>query len=345
MANKDYYEILGVKRSASDKDIKQAYRRLARKHHPDLNPGDKAAEARFKDINEAYEVLSEPASRKKYDQFGANWKYADKMGQPPPPGGGGPGQGEWTTWDMGGAQGASGVNFEDVGGFGDIFEVITGRRGRGGRAGGFGARARRGEDVEQPVEVTLEEAYEGTTRLLQTHSVESCPTCKGAGMVQNLPCATCQGSGQIMRPRRLEVKIPPGVTTGSRVKIAGEGSPGSGGGARGDLYLVTHVKPHPRFQRKGDDLYTDLEVPLADMVLGGEVQVPTVKGKVILKVPPRTQNGKSFRLSGMGMPHLGGAGKGDLYAKAEVVLPTDLTEKEQKLFEEIRESRRSGQPV
>ncbi|MDO8491829.1 MAG: J domain-containing protein [Dehalococcoidia bacterium] len=345
MATRDYYEILGLKRTASDKDMKQAYRRLARKHHPDLNPGNKAAEATFKEINEAYEVLSDPANRKKYDQFGANWKYADRMGQPPPPGGGqGQGQGPWTAWDFDAqpGAGAAGAGFESAGDFGDIFEVLSGRR---GRTGGFGGRTRRGEDVEQPVEVTLEEAHEGTTRLLQTHSIESCPTCKSSGRVQNLPCSTCQGSGQVMRPRRLEVKIPPGVATGSRVKIAGEGGPGSGGGSRGDLYLVTHVRPHPRFQRKGDDLHTDVDVPLTDMVLGGEVEVPTVKSKVVLKIPHRTQNGKAFRLAGLGMPHLGGAGKGDLYARVQVVLPTELTEKEQKLFEELKESRRSGQPV
>lgn len=326
MANRDYYDILGVRRDASDKDIKQAYRRLARKYHPDINPGNKSAEDRFKQINEAYEVLSDPEKRKKYDQFGANWKYADRFAQADAqPGGGIP-------WDFGKTE-ATTFHAEDMG---DVFESLFG----GGGGAGFRARPRKGQNIEHPVEITLEEAYSGTARLLEMPGSEVCPTCKGSGIIQGVSCYTCRGSGQTARPRRLEVKVPPGVTNGSRVRIAGEGRPGFAGGARGDLYLVVSVMPHPVFQRQDDDLQLDVPLPFTDAVLGGEVQVPTLKGKVLLRIPPRTQNGKVFRLAGQGMPKLGSSAKGDLFAKVQAVLPTDLTPKEEELFQQLRAQRK-----
>ena len=190
-------------------------------------------------------------------------------------------------------------------------------------------------------EVTLAEAYRGTTRVLHIQNEEPCSICGGSGKLVGAVCHVCQGSGLIMRPRRLEVKIPPGVTNGSRVRVAGEGRPGRGG-ARGDLYLVISVRPHERFSRRGDDLHAEVEAPLLDAVLGGEVAVPTLKGKAMLKIPPLTQNGRVFRLAGLGMPHLGGGGKGDLYARVKVILPADLSPEERELFEKLRKMQKVG---
>ena len=190
-------------------------------------------------------------------------------------------------------------------------------------------------------EVTLAEAYRGTTRVLNMQTEEPCTTCGGSGKLVGAVCHVCQGAGAIMRPRRLEVKIPPGVTDGSRVRVAGEGRPGRGG-TRGDLYLVISVRPSERFSRRGDDLHTEVELPLVDAVLGGEVEVTTLKGKAMLKVPPLTQNGRVFRLAGLGMPRLGGDGKGDLYARVKVILPAELSPEEQELFEKLKKMRRVG---
>lgn len=315
MAGSDYYSILGISKSASDKEIKQAYRRLARKLHPDVNPADKKAEEEFKKINEAYEVLSDPEKRKKYDQFGDNWQRADQFA-----GAGNWGQGRTT-------QTTEGFDFSGLGDFDSIFDSILGRR-------GASRRTSRGSDIEHPVEVTLEEAYNGTSRLLRLQVEESCPSCGGKGS-RNGRCSACLGAGLIMRNKRIEVKIPPSVADGSRVKITGAGSAGRGGGPTGDLYLVISVRPHQKFERKGNDLYTDVAVPFLTAILGGEVEVPTLTSKVALKIPPETQNGRVFRLSGMGMPHLNRSGKGDLYAKVSVVLPSKLSEKQKRLFEEL----------
>jgi len=193
-------------------------------------------------------------------------------------------------------------------------------------------------------EVTLAEAYRGTSRVLNMQTEEPCSTCGGSGRLVGAVCHVCQGSGVSMRSRRLEVKIPPGVSDGSRVRVAGEGPrpSGRGGGARGDLYLVISVRPHERFGRRGDDLHTEVEVPLLDAVLGGEVAVSTLKGKAVLKIPPLTQNGRVFRLAGLGMPHLGSGAKGDLFAKVEVMLPADLSPEERELFEKLKAARRVG---
>jgi DnaJ-class molecular chaperone len=191
--------------------------------------------------------------------------------------------------------------------------------------------------VQQPVEVSLEEAYHGTSRVLQMEREEPCTTCRGQGQVAGAICHACRGAGATVRPRRLEVKIPPGVRDGSRVRVAGEGTTGPAGA--GDLHLVLSVRPHQRFERRGDDLYTELDVPLTDAILGAEIQVPTLTSRVMLKVPPLTQNGRSFRLGGLGMPHLNGTGKGDLYARIRVKLPDQLSDREKKLFEELRAAR------
>ena len=300
MAKRDYYDILGVKRNATEKEIKQAYRRLARQHHPDINPGDKAAEARFKEVNEAYEVLSDADIRKKYDRFGEGWKHAEHFAQA-----GARGRAP-TGWRREQRSGPAASVF-DAFDFGadDSFEGIFGR-------GGFRTPRMQGQSIEHPVEVTLEEAYQGTGRIIQLADP--------AG-----------------RPRRLVVKIPAGVKTGSRVRMAGEGGPGIGGGPNGDLWLLVTVLPHRTFERKGDDVYVDVAVPLVDAILGGEVEAPTIRGSnLALTLPPETQNGRSFRLAGQGMPKLGGAGRGDLYARIKVVLPAGLTEQEKQMFREMK---------
>jgi len=326
MADKDYYQILGVNRNASNKEIKQAYRRLARKYHPDINPNDKSAEAKFKEINAAYEVLSNPEKRKKYDQFGDQWEYADQFAKS-----GGQGR---VRWDFG----RSGTRFEygDLSDFDDIFSSLFGDSGLGSR---IKRGPRHGQDIESPIEVTLEEAYHGSTRLMQLQTEEPCTACGGTGRVGNRICTMCSGSGGKAVLRRLEVKIPPGVRDGSRIRIAGEGGPGLVGGSKGDLYLVVKVLPHKLFERKGDDLYTEVSVPLATAILGGEVRLPTLNGIVSLKIPPETQNGKVFRLAGKGMPQLGNNKYGNMLAKVKVVLPTNLTEEERKLFDKLRSLR------
>ncbi len=330
MVTNDYYSVLGVPKGASEKDIKQAYRRLARQFHPDVNPGNKTAEEKFKTINEAYEVLSDAGKRKKYDEYGENWQHADQFAKAgyPPGGGFGQGQGRQQHYDFG-TQGSAESPFGDV--FETLFQQASGGRRR--------QRPTRGEDAEFPLEVSLEEAYSGTSRTIELQGEDVCPVCKGAGALQNAPCYACGGAGRVLRPRRLEVKIPAGVRTGSRVRIAGAGAPGTMGGEKGDLYLVTTVKPHLSFDLKGDDLYTDAAVPLDVAVLGGEVQVTTLKGKVALKIPAETQNGKIFRLGGLGMPRLSDSGRGDLYARVAVALPQGLTEKEKELFQELRKLR------
>ena len=325
MAGKDYYNILGVKRDASEQEIKKVYRKLARQYHPDVNPGDKAAEAKFKEINEAYEVLSDKEDRKKYDKYGDQWKYAEQFEKA------GAQQTFYRDFGTGGAQS---FRFEE----GDL-ESVFGDLFGGVRTGGFRRqpRSRRGRDIEYPVEVTLEEAFQGTDRRLSMENPQACGSCGGTGRIQNLPCSICKGTGVVAGMKQIEVKIPPGVKTGSRVRIAGKGEPGYAGGGSGDLYLVTSVKPHRQFERKGDDLNTEVEVPLTVAVLGGEAQVPTLKGgNLALKIPSETQNSRVFRLSGQGMPHLGKSSRGDLLAKVKVVLPTKLTAEEKKLFEQHR---------
>jgi len=325
MAGKDYYQILGVSRNASEKEIKQAYRRLARKHHPDLNPGDKSAEAKFKEINAAYEVLSNPEKRKRYDKFGEQWEYAEQFAKS--------GGQERARWDFG--KGGTTFEYGDLSDFGGIFSSLFGDSGKGSRMRG----PRRGQDIESTIEVTLEEAYHGSKRVIHLQTEEPCTACGGTGRVGNRVCTMCNGAGGKIIPKRLEVKIPAGVRDGSRIRIAGEGVSGRAGGKKGDLYLVAKVLPHKLFERKGDDLYTEVSVPLATAILGGEVRLPTLKGNLSLKIPPETQNGRVFRMAGKGMPQLGNSKYGNMFAKLKVVLPTNLTGEEKKLFERLRSLR------
>jgi molecular chaperone DnaJ len=320
---KDYYSVLGVKREASDKEIRKAYRALARKLHPDVNPGDKIAGERFKEINNAYEVLKDPEKRKKYDRWGENWERAEQFEAAQRAG-----AGRW----YGANTGTYTFEGDDLDGFGGLGDILGNLFGRGSRPA-----ARRPANIEQAVEVTLEEAYAGTTRLLQVLQPQVCPTCKGAGQISGALCHECGGQGLVRAPRRLEVKIPAGVTNGSRVRIAGEGQPSPNGGRPTDLILVVSVRPHPRFERRGDDLYTSAAIDLADALLGGEVAVPTVKGgSVMLRIPELTQNGRQFRLAGLGMPRLSREGKGDLFVKTAVHLPAVLTAEQKAALESLR---------
>jgi curved DNA-binding protein len=318
MEYKDYYQILGIKKDASQDDIKKAYRKLARKYHPDVNPGDKAAEERFKEINEANEVLSDPEKRKKYDQFGTQWRQYERAG-------GRPEDFNWGQWTAEPGAGFGGrtytrsvspEEFEEIfgagGGFSDFFETLFGR-GRS-QAGGFGeqayyqARPRRGRDIEHTVQVTLEEAFNGATRVLEWEG-----------------------------GRRIEAKIPRGVETGSRVRLSGQGEPGSGGGAMGDLYLRIEVLPHASFQREGDDLKLTLPVDLYTLLLGGRIDVAGMDRTVKLTIPPETANGKVFRLAGLGMPRLRNPEqRGDLYVTVEAKLPRNLSQEEKEIIRQLQ---------
>jgi len=327
MDYKDYYKVLGVSKGASADDIKKAFRKLARKYHPDVNPGDKKAEEKFKEINEAYEVLSDPDKRRKYDTLGPNWQ--EQFGFQP-------GAGRRTYSYRG-----SPMDFDSATGFSDFFEALFGRSSAAGsRTNRNDFRRRVGDNIEQPVEVTLQEAYLGGTRTFNIQSTEVCPLCRGTGEVAGKVCANCSGQGMLARNKRLQVKIPSGVDNGSRIRVAGEGQPGIGGGPRGDLFLVISVKSDSIYERKGDDLYADIDVDLVTAMLGGEVPVPAPDGRrLILTIPAETQNGRMFRLANKGMPRLRGDGSGNLFARVKVVLPMGLTDEERKLFEQLARSR------
>lgn len=338
MAGKDYYNILGIPKGAPDKDIKSAYRKLARKYHPDVNPGDKAAEAKFKEITEAYEILSDVDKRKKYDQYGSDFENAEAFSRAREQ----QARQQYGNYGRGAGGGTPFTTYEtsDMGDLGEVFESLF--KGFGGTAGtrAGGRRAvRKGEDLQHPLEISLEEAFNGTKRVLDLQSEFACPACQGQGRTKNGICTQCGGAGRIIKPRRLEVKIPAGVKEGSKVRVTGEGNPGMGG-ANGDLYLVIKIAPHPMFKREGEDLLVDVPVSLTTAVLGGEVQVPTLKGsKLALKIPPETQNGKIFRLNKQGMPRLNDPVRGDMLARVSVTLPINLNEKERNLFEQLRNLR------
>ncbi len=366
-AKRDYYEVLGIDRKAGEDDIKKAYRSLARKYHPDHNPGDKSAEERFKEIGEAYEVLKDPQKRAAYDRFG-HAATGPGAGRPGGFGGfGGPGgaggQGDFTWFgDLGGFSG-----------FDDIFSMLFG--------GGLGRQQRargpaRGADLRYDLEITLEEAASGLERELdvprivdcpicggsgakpgtkpqkcpecggagQVRSVRStplgqmittgpCPHCEGTGRILKEPCSECDGLGKVRRNHHIVLSVPPGVDTGTRLRISEAGQPGSLGGPPGDLYVQVYVRPHKVFQRDGADLYLERKVGLAQAALGAEIDVPTLlDGETVLKVPSGTQSGARLRLRGKGLPHLRRGGSGDLIVRVVVEVPTRLSGKERELL-------------
>ncbi len=363
MNKRDYYEILGVPRNASESEIRKAYRKLARKYHPDANPDDPNAEEKFKEVNEAYEVLSDPEKRSRYDQFGH--------------------AGTQTGFDPGGFGGFGEGGFGGFGtGFDDIFDMFF-----GGMSSGQRAQTRRGpergNDLRFDLEITFEEAAFGTEKEIRVPRTEKCPTCDGTGArpgttpsactacggtgqvrttqrtpfgqfvnirtcercggegwVIESPCPECGGNGRVRRTRKIKVKIPAGVDDGSRLRIGGGGEAGIRGGPPGDLYVFVTVKPHPLFERQGHNILSEVEVGLAQAALGTEIEIPTLGGKAELKIPEGTQHGTTFRLRGKGIPHLRGGGRGDHYVKVKVKTPTKLSKKEKELLREFARLRK-----
>jgi curved DNA-binding protein len=311
---KDYYEVLGVQPDAEKKVIKQTYRQLARKYHPDVNPGNKEAEEKFKTINEAYQVLSDEEKRTKYDELRAQYKRWQQAG-------GRQQDFDWQNWSAQPGQGvrvqyASPEDLEDLFGsaspYSDFFNNIFGQARRRGRGSGRGTASspRRGRDIEYEVDLTLEEAYHGTDRLLEIDG------------------------------HRIQAVIPPGVRTGSRVRLSGQGEPGHNNGPAGDLYLIVHILPNETFEREGNDLHIDVPVDIFTAIAGGETRILTLERPLILKIPPRTNARRSFRLRGKGMPHLGDPKThGDLFALVRLVLPDTLTDEEVKSIRELASSR------
>jgi molecular chaperone DnaJ len=356
MTKRDYYEVLGVGKDASEADIKKAYRRLAMKLHPDRNAGDTKTEAEFKDVKEAYEVLSDAQKRATYDQFG----HAGLDAQ------------------AGGGRGGPGFNPGDAFGdiFGDVFGDIFGGGGRRGRSTVF-----RGADLRYELSLTLEQAVFGDTvnlllptlvacttcegsgakpgtkpvtcrtcegngqvRMTRGHfSIQQpCPSCRGSGQQIEQPCSSCQGRGRMQKNKTLAVKVPPGVDNGDRIRLSGEGEAGQNGGPSGDLYVEIHIQPHEIFQRDGADLSCVIPISFATAVLGGTVEVPTLGGEVALKIPPETQSGRAFRLRGKGVRPVRGSGPGDLYCRVEVETPVKLTAAQKKILESFNEALLAG---
>jgi len=349
MNKRDYYEVLSVSRTATDQELKSAYRRLAVKYHPDKNPNDASAEEKFKEAAEAYSVLSDAEQRRRYDRLG----HAGVSGSA--------GAGAWGAPGFGGIEDILG----DLFGFGDVF---------GGRGGSRRTAAQRGADLRYDLEITLEEAASGMTAQLRIPRLELCGTCNGSGAAagsQPESCSTCQGSGQVRyqqgffsvsrschvcrgtgrviknpcteckgggrveREKQMEVKIPAGVETGSRLRVSGEGEAGTQGGAAGDLYVVIHVSEHEQFERQGSNLYEAIPITFAQAALGSDVFVATIESEEKIKIPTGTQTGTVFRLKNKGMPVLGGRGHGDLFVSVSVVTPTSLTREQRKLLEQL----------
>lgn len=356
MSKRDYYEVLGVPRNAPEAELKTAYRRLAMKYHPDRNPNDKTAEAKFKEAKEAYEVLADAQKRSAYDHFG-------HAGVDPAAGAGAGFHGA-----------AGGASFADI--FGDVFGDIFGGGARRG-----GSQAYRGADLRYNLELSLEEAVHGTEVRIRVPTwircescagtgaksgtsptacttcgghgqvrmqqgffsiQQTCPTCRGAGRVIKQPCVDCQGQGRVRDTKTLSVKVPAGVDEGDQIRLSGEGEAGEGGGTAGDLYVVIRLKPHPLFKREQDDLYCEVPMSFAAAALGGEVEVPTLDGRATLKIPPETQSDKVFRLRGKGVRNVRSGQVGDLYCRVSIETPVKLTKRQKELLEEFEASLREG---
>ncbi len=357
-SKKDFYELLGVSRDAKSDDIKKAYRTMAKKYHPDANPNNKEAEEKFKEINEAYEILSDPQKKSAYDQFGhvgvGSGGFSGGYG------------GGFRPQDFGNA-----ADFEDI--FGDVFSNFFGGGGRT-RSGRHQSQAQEGEDLRHDMELTFEEAAFGTTREVKIRKLTTCETChgsgakagsgrvvcatckgtgqvrqsqgfftiartcsrcKGQGEMPGTPCPTCQGHGRLEKDRIVSVKVPAGVDEGSRLRLRGEGEAGLNGGPAGDLYIFLHVEAHDFFERDGSDLHCEIPITFIQAALGTEIEVPTLEGPVKMKIPDGTQSGKIFRLKEKGMKNPQESGLGDLYVKVMVEVPTDLNFKQRKLLEEF----------
>ena len=340
MAPKDLYAILGVKKDASSQEIKKAYRKIARETHPDVKPGDAAAEKRFKEATAAFEVLSNEEKRKLYDEFGED---ALRMGFDPEqaraykrwgarPGAGGSGFEGFDPADLGGfgfggKETAGGFDLGEI--LGDLFGQGKRRPGRKSPFGGFASEPprRRGGDADAKMRITLREAVLGGTRQISLEKPRKCGTCNGTGRREEKACSACGGTGSRVGQSRLNVKIPPGVKNGQRIRLAGQGLPGVGGAPPGDLYVKVEIEPHPLVRAEGEDLYLDLPVTVAEALYGAMVEVPTFQGSLKVKVPAGSQSGRKLRLKGRGIPKAGG-GSGDLYLVLSIRLPTEIEEDE-----------------
>jgi molecular chaperone DnaJ/curved DNA-binding protein len=339
MQFKDYYKILGVPRDADEKAIKSAYRKKARQYHPDVNKTDASAEEKFKDLNEAYEVLKDSDKRSRYDRYGADWERYQQTAAS----GTTSSSGDFSDWFSGSTRAGRGTRTDqqtsDSSGFSDFFDTLFGDTfGRTSTRRRAKPQPQRGQDYEYALEIGLHEAYAGTTRRFDVQLQERCETCHGTGLNGTGVCPVCGGDGYLRRTKTLEVKVPAGVRSGSKVRVAGQGAPGISGGPNGDIYLNITIKPDPRFELDGNNLRTDVDVPLYTAILGGEIRVPTMDGTVELRIPKGTQNGQLFRLRGKGMPSLSSKERGDLLARLKVRLPTKLTDHELELFEQLRDS-------
>ncbi|EDN70973.1 DnaJ-class molecular chaperone with C-terminal Zn finger domain [Beggiatoa sp. PS] len=347
MSKRDYYQVLGVQKNASEDELKKAYRRLAMKYHPDRNPDDKQAEEHFKEIKEAYEVLSDPQKRAAYDQFGHAGIDA--------------------------AMGGGGGGFGGFGDIGDIFESVFG----GGFRGSGGNRAFRGSDLRYDLSLSLEEVVAGTEVKIRVPTQvvcstcegsgakagtspttcrrcggqgqiritqgffsvqQTCPSCRGTGKIISEPCVGCHGTGRVQEHKTLSVKIPSGVDTGDRIRLSGEGEAGMNGGPPGDLYVQINVRPHPIFVREDNNLYCEVPISIVTAALGGELEAPTLDGRVVLKIPPETQTGKVFRIRGKGVKPVRGGPSGDLHCRVVVETPVNLTPRQKELLKEFESS-------
>src|SRR5215213_8124887 len=313
---KDLYEVLGVKKGASADEIKKAYRKLARQHHPDKNPGDKAAEERFKEIQSAYDVLSDPEKRKQYDQVGSRIFSGA---------GGGPGGGGNFNWSG---------NFSDLGDIGDLFGNIFGSAGAARGSSQPRQRGERGRDVEVAINVAFEDSLRGLTTKIPVDLEVNCSA--GHGTVIERPCRNCHGAGRERRTKRYTVKIPAGVKDGTQIRLKGKGEAGTNGGPPGDLIVVTRVAASPLYERRGADLLLEVPVTYAEAALGATVEIPTPEGRVALKVPAGSQDGKMLKVKGRGAPKLNGGGKGDLLARLRVSVPTKLSKAEREAIENLQ---------
>lgn len=314
MADRDYYEILGVSRTATEDEIKKAYRKLARKYHPDVNKDDKEAERKFKEASEAYAVLSDAKKRKEYDQFGRN-PFAGGAGSGFP-GGAGAGAGPFGfEFDFSQFRGGGARQGRAAGGFSDIFsEFFTG-----------GASVpQRGSDVEAETTIEFRDAIHGTTLQLSAPRQKECPTCGGTGNVSNRVCSTCRGSGVVADTAATKVKVPAGVRDGQKIRVRGQGSPGHGGGPAGDLFVTVRVRPHPFFERRGDDIHIEVPITIGEAINGAEISVPTIHGPTRAKIPAGTQGGQTFRISGKGIHRK--EKNGDHYYKVQIVIPKSLSD-------------------
>ncbi|MHB8147381.1 MAG: DnaJ C-terminal domain-containing protein [Vulcanimicrobiaceae bacterium] len=341
MNYKDYYAILGVPKGAPEKDIKSAYRKLARKWHPDANPeSPKESEEKFKEISEAYEVLGDPEKRRKYDVLGSNWQQAARQAEQ---------QRQYrsrssehdfdfSNFGGGGTAGAGPTGFSD---FFDMFFSGIGRRGTAQQPG----FAQRGQDLETTIELGLRDVYDGGKKAVSLQVEDICPRCRGTGTENGRLCTQCSGTGRLLLTKKFEVSIPKGIGDGQRIRLAGQGGIGLSGGPNGDLFLVVKLVDDPTYKRKGDDLYVDLPVSMYDLILGGEVKVPTMTGQVAMTIPEGTQNNRLLRLSGKGMPKVKGGAAGDQYVRLVGQLPQQLSDKEKKLFKELSSIRNGKKPA